>query len=78
MKGVNMILPKLILRRMSVELKQKPDEYLKELLKHYEIRLSNLDDEDYKRYSKSIKQKINVVKKEMHYRTVLNSSELQN
>lgn len=72
-----MILPRLVLRRMSVRLKSRSDEDLKDLLKHYENRLSGLDDEDYERYGKSIKQRINVVKSEMHRREVLNATQLQ-
>ena len=72
-----MILPRLVLRRMSLRLKSRSDEDLKDLLKHYENRLLNLDDEDYNRYGKSIKQRINVVKSEMYRREVLNAPQLQ-
>lgn len=67
-----MILPRLVLRRMSLRLKSRSDEDLKNLLKHYEFRLASLDDEDYKRYGKSINQRIKVVKAEIHRREVLN------
>ena len=51
-----MILPRLVLRRMAVRLQSRSDTDLKDLLKHYEIRLASLNDEDYNRYSKSINQ----------------------
>ena len=73
-----MRLPALVLKKMSARLKSKSDEYLKDLLNHYEIQLLTLNDEDYKYYSKPIKQKIDVVKAEMYYRIVLNSQQIQN
>lgn len=69
-----MILPRLVSRRMSVQLKSRSDADLKDLLKHYEFRLANLDDEDYERYSKSINQRIKVVKSEMYRREMLNTA----
>ena len=69
-----MILPRLVLRRMSLRLKSRSDEDLKNLLKHYEFRLASLDDEDYKRYGKSINQRIKVVKSEMYIRETLNTA----
>ena len=67
-----MQLPKRVLARMSNQLKCKSDKYLKELLKQYNIQLSNLNDENYNYYSKSIKQRIRLVKIELYRREVLN------
>lgn len=72
-----MILPRLVLRRMAHRLKSRSDTDLKNLLKHYEFRLESLDDEDYKRYNKSINQRINVVKLEMRRREILNAASIE-
>ncbi|MBQ3502739.1 MAG: hypothetical protein IJA72_03640 [Clostridia bacterium] len=55
-------------------MKSRSDTDLEELLKHYEFRLANLDDEDYKRYRKSINQRIKIVKSEMYRREMLNTA----
>ena len=69
-----MKLPRLVLRRMSIQLKSRSDIELKNLLKHYEVWLASLDEEDYKCYSKSINQRIKVVKSEMYRREMLNTA----
>ena len=69
-----MVLPRLVLRKMSHQLKSRSDIDLKNLLKHYEVRLASLDEEDYKCYSKSINQRIKVIKAEMYRREMLNTT----
>ena len=68
-----MKLSKTILKKMTVELRTKTDEQLNDLLNIYNSQLLRLSDDNYEYYSVSLKQKIELVKKEMYNREVANN-----
>lgn len=70
-----MLIPKLVLRKMRIELRTKTDKQLESLYNLYNSQLNRLSDKDYEYYSKPLKQKIELVKQEMNLRSVLNSQQ---
>ena len=58
---------------MKIELRSKTDKQLESLFRLYTSQLDNLSDKDYEYYSKSLKQKIDLVKQEIYLRETLNS-----
>ena len=71
-----MLIPKLVLRKMRIELRTKTDKQLESLYNLYNSQLNRLSDKDYEYYSKPLKQKIELVKQEMNLRSVLNSEQV--
>ena len=72
-----MIIPKLVLRKMRIELRTKTDKQLESLYNLYNSQLNRLSDKDYEHYSKPLKQKIDLVKQEMYLREVQKSQTQQ-
>lgn len=70
-----MKLPKLVLRKMRIELRTKTDKQLESLYNLYNSQLNRFSDKDYEYYSTPIKQKLELIKQEMHLRSVLNSQQ---
>ena len=68
-----MRIPPLVLRKIKIELRTKTDKQLESLFNLYNSQLNRLSDKDYEYYSKPLKQKIELVKQEMHLREVLKS-----
>ena len=71
-----MKIPPLVLRKMKIELKTKTDKQLESMHNLYNSQLNRLSCKDYEYYSKPLKQKIELVKQEMHLRSVLNSQQI--
>jgi len=71
-----MKIPQLVLRKMRIELRTKTDKQLKSLSTLYNYQLNKLSEKEYEYYSKPLKQKIELVKQEIHLRSVLNSQQV--
>ena len=71
-----MRIPPLVLRKMKIELRTKTDKQLDSMYNLYNSQLNRLSDKDYEYYSKPLKQKMELVKQEMHLRSVLNSQQI--
>ena len=71
-----MRIPPLVLRKMKIELRTKTDKQLDNIYNLYNSQLNRLSDKDYEYYSKPLKQKMELVKQEMHLRSVLNSQQI--
>jgi len=71
-----MKIPQLVLRKMRIELRTKTDKQLESMYNLYNSQLNRLNDKDYEYYSKPLKQKIELVKQEIHLRSVLNSQQV--
>jgi len=71
-----MKIPQLVLRKMRIELRTKTDKQLESMYNLYNSQLNRLSDKDYEYYSKPLKQKIELVKQEIHLRSVLNSQQV--
>ena len=67
---------KTVLKKMSIELRTKTDEQLKNLYNLYNSQLSRLSEKDYDYYSEPLKDKINLIRQEMHVREVLKSNQV--
>lgn len=67
------MLPKSVLKKMTIELRAKTDKQLESLYNLYNSQLNRLSDKDYEYYSKPIKQKLELVKQEINSRTAINS-----
>jgi len=61
---------------MRIELRTKTDKQLESMYNLYNSQLNRLNDKDYEYYSKPLKQKIELVKQEIHLRSVLNSQQV--
>jgi len=71
-----MILPKSVLKTISVELRTKTDKQLEILYNLYNSQLSRLSDRDYEYCSKPIKQKLELVEQEIYLRSAVKSQQV--
>jgi len=71
-----MILPKSVLKTISIELRTKTDKQLEILYNLYNSQLSRLSDRDYEYCRKPIKQKLELVKQEIYLRSAVKSQQV--